>query len=202
MNTDGIGPSDFASEAALDQLMVDYQAGQLSAFEELFYAFRQPLWHYLYSRVMNRSRADDLLQETFLQIHLARKTYQPGRSVKRWAFGVARNVCLMDYRQRRRAESREFSPDTTLEKMPAPTIDNRAHDRRLLQQALGLLSPDEREVLLLRHQWGFSFEEIGAILGIRTGTARVRAFRATQNLNDLMKQTSVTNLSADDNNIR
>jgi RNA polymerase sigma-70 factor (ECF subfamily) len=193
MNVSERAASDTDSEATLDQLMRAYQAGELAAFEELFHAFRQPLWHYLYSRVMNRSRADDLLQETFLQIHLSRKTYQPGRSVKAWAFGVARNVCLMDYRQRRRVESHEFFSDPTFEEMPAPTIENRAHDRRLLQQALGSLSTNEREVLLLRHQWGFTFEEIGAILGIRPGTARVRAFRATQNLKDLIEKTPVTN---------
>jgi len=150
---------------------------------------------------MNRSRADDLLQETFLQIHRARRTYQPGRSVRAWAFGVARNVFLMDYRQRRRVESREFPSNESLEELPVPAIDNRAHDRRLLQQALGLLSADEREVLLLRHQWGFSFKEIGGILGVRPGTAKVRAFRATQNVKEIVWQTSVTNLPEDANKI-
>jgi len=196
-----VEPCDLVSQAALDQLMVDYQSGHLSAFEGLFHALKRSLYHYLYSRVMNPSTAEDLLQETFLQIHRGRRTYQPGRSVKAWAFGVARNVALMYYRQRNHVESLEFSTDTLPEEIPVPIIDNRAHDRRLLNQALALLSADEREVLLLRHQWGFTFAEIGAILGIRAGTARVRAFRATQNVNDLMKQTSVTELTGNANKI-
>jgi len=95
----------------------------------------------------------------------------------------------------------EVEPDLAVVRKPAPSLDNRAHNRRLLQQALGLLSADEREVLLLRHQWGFTFKEIGAILGIRTVTAKVRAFRASRNVKDLMKQTFVTNTTENANEI-
>jgi DNA-directed RNA polymerase specialized sigma24 family protein len=48
------------------------------------------------------------------------------------------------------------------------------------------LPSDGREALLLHHVWGFSFVEIGGLLGIRGGTAKLRAHRALTALRSLL----------------
>ena len=62
----------------------------------LFEDQREPLYRFLYRLTRNASDAEDLLQETFLQIHRSRAGWQRGRPVRPWAFGVAKNVWLMD----------------------------------------------------------------------------------------------------------
>ncbi|MEM7234447.1 MAG: RNA polymerase sigma factor, partial [Planctomycetota bacterium] len=127
-----------------------------------------------------RTRADDLLQDSFLQLHRSRETYRPGRPVKPWAFGIARNVYLTDTR----SSSRRHKHET---RFPLAELSwfsefDQIASREFVEEALEGLSSDRREALVLHHALGFSFREIGSLLGIREGTAKLRAFRGLQQL--------------------
>ena len=165
----------------LEQFMVAYQAGSTPAFEALYAALRGRLFNYLLSLCLNRARAEDLLQECFLRIHRSRRTYHPGRPVLPWAFGIARHVFLMDRRARLRRQKHE-NPSQELPEVPIPPEVEQLAEWHFIRTALVELPGDTREALLLHHVWGFSFREIGAVLGIRAGTAKVRAHRGMQRL--------------------
>ncbi len=172
----GNGPED------LVDLMVSYQAGNLQAFEMLYSAMKPRLFQYLLSLTFEPSRAEDLLQETFLQLHRSRRTYQPRRPVMPWAFAIARHVFLMDRRAGKRRRQYEASDLAELPELPIPADVEQLADRELIGKALSRVSEPRREALLLHHVWGFSFGEIGALLGIRKGTAKLRAYRGMQSL--------------------
>ena len=95
-------------------LMIAYQSGEIEAFEALYRLLRPTLLQYLLYKTFDRFLAEDLLQESFLQMHRSRRTYTPGRAVMPWAIAIARNVYLMDSRaRRRRARTRSAGlPDT------------------------------------------------------------------------------------------
>lgn len=166
--------------------MVRYQSGDARAFEELYALLGPPLRRYLFALVREAQRADDLLQDCFLQIHRSRRTYNPARPVRPWAFAVARHVWLMDLRTRRRKAPQhadlESAPD-----LPVPPEVERLARGDELRRALAQVPPDRLEALLLHHVWGFTFDEIGTMLGIRPGAARVRASRAMGVLRGLLK---------------
>ena len=82
--------------------MSAYQAGSIEAFERLYVTLAPSLLGYLSSLVRDRSDAQDLLQEAFLQIHRSRHTYRPDLPVKPWVFAIARHMWLMDRRTRSR----------------------------------------------------------------------------------------------------
>src|SRR5262249_35190317 len=95
--------------------MIRYQGGSLEAFQER-YAHRGTGVRRSLSRLAGGSAiADDLLQETFLQMHRSRAAYNPAYAVKPWVFGLGRNVFLMNRRAARRwakvHESREDLPE-------------------------------------------------------------------------------------------
>ena len=69
-------------EHRLIELMVGYQKGSMGDFSALYAELSRPLQRYLWTFVRNSSTAEDLLQETFLQIHRARHTYLPLRPVR------------------------------------------------------------------------------------------------------------------------
>jgi RNA polymerase sigma-70 factor (ECF subfamily) len=166
----------------LEQLMVAYQAGDLTAFEGLFSALAVPLRNYLTSLARDRARGEDLLQETFLQMHRSRQTYSPGRPVKPWAFGIARHVYLMHRRSAARRARHENVAGDELPDFPVAGIAEMFPDRDDLGQALLQVADNRREAILLHHVWGFTFREVGQMLGITERAAKLRSFRGIQDL--------------------
>ncbi len=156
--------------------MHEYQAGELSSFDRLYGALERPLRGFLRTFVGDPAKVADLLQETFLQIHRARATYRAERPVLPWAFGIARNVALMSFRRSRTRDALEIDLNELDTRWVSPSADHVATD--LAHKALAELPRDRRTLLLMHHVWGFTFEEIGGVLGIRPGTAKVRAHRA------------------------
>jgi RNA polymerase sigma-70 factor, ECF subfamily len=178
--------SDVSIDDELCALMVRYQAGEADAFEQLYTLLGPPLRRYLLALSRDAQRADDLLQDTFLQIHRSRRTYNPRRPVRPWAFAVARHMWLMDQRTRRRKAPPHVDLDAVPE-LPVPPEAEGLAQEDALRRAIAQLPPDRVEALLLHHVWGFKFEEIGKMLGIRAGAARVRASRAMAALRGLLQ---------------
>lgn len=166
----------------LRQLMTAYQAGSLHAFERLYAGLAPALLGYLSTLCGDRAHAQDLLQEAFLQIHRSRRTYRSDLPVRPWVFTIARHVWLMD----RRTRARRPKLDQDLPDLPVPAEVEGLAERDRLRRALSALLPDRREALLLHHVWGFSFAEIGQLLGIRADAAKLRSSRAMGDLRKLL----------------
>jgi RNA polymerase sigma-70 factor, ECF subfamily len=173
-------------EPELQSLMVAYQAGRVEAFDALYAALAPDVRAYLLSACRDGARADDLLQETFLRLHRARATYQPGLPVRPWVRGIAKRVYLMDRRSSVRRERREAAADA---EQPTAVRAGRREapaERRWLLRGLAAVPADVREPFLLHHLVGFSFPEIAARLGIRVGAAKVRSSRARLRLRAIL----------------
>jgi len=168
-------------EQELRALMIRYQGGSLEAFEEIYAQLAPGVRRYL-SHLAGRSEmADDLLQETFLQMHRSRAAYNPEYAVRPWVFGFARNVFLMNRRAARNwakvHETREDLPE-----FPVLPEADRLGSQDEIRRCIAYLAPDQAEALLLHHEWGFSFEEIAGMLGISAAAARARASRGMAEL--------------------
>ena len=169
-------------------LMVRYQAGDVDAFDSLYEHLAPPLRRYLRSLSNDSTRADDLLQETFLQIHKARHTFDPTLPVAPWAYAIARHVHLMDLRTRaRRPRLEALEPGradgAALAGHGAPAMAGGDLDHALAQ-----LTPGRRSAVLLHHLWGWSFREIGEMLRIPTGAAKLRASRGVRSLRQMLNR--------------
>ena len=161
--------------------MIRYQSGSLEAFQEIYAALAPAVRRYLLHLSGGSQAADDLLQETFLQMHRSRAAYNPSYAVKPWVFGLARNVFLMNRRAARRwtevHDLREDLPDYPV----LPEVD-KLGSLDEIRRCIAALAPDQAEALLLHHEWGFSFDEIAGMLGISAQAARARASRGMADL--------------------
>jgi RNA polymerase sigma-70 factor (ECF subfamily) len=168
--------------------MQGYLDGRIEAFDALYAACAGRLRGYLLSQCRDATLADDLLQETFMQIHRSRRTYQPGRPVTPWVYAIARNVYLM----KRRSAGRRVRFEEAL------AADSRASDGSrdalgtiaegdAVRRALREVPPDQRQALLMHHVEGWSFVEIAARLGIRVNAAKTRAFRGMKKMREYLK---------------
>ena len=182
-------------EDQLVDLMAAYQAGKIEAFDSLYKLLRPVLHQYLLYKTMNQSLAEDLLQESFLQLHRSRRTYLPGKPVLPWAIAIARNVYLMEGRSRWRRGKYETSEPESLPEAATTGEFDRIAERQTVRKALSLLTADQREILLMHHVLGRSFSEIAGILGILRTTAKLRAHRAIKTLREILGVSSVTNES-------
>ncbi len=174
-----------ARDAALRLLMARYQGGELEAFEELYVRTLPTIRGYLAAMTRDASRTADLAQETYLQIHRSRHTYDPRLPVKPWVLAIARHVRLSDERSRWRRRAREVS-DLEGVDMPVPAEVEGLAERDELARGLAVLPADRREALVLHHVHGLSFREIGQVVGVSEGGARIRASRGMAELRLLM----------------
>lgn len=170
----------------LIELMVSYQRGELDAFEGLFHALSVNVRNYLASLARSIDRADDLLQETFLQVHRSRHTYAAPRPVKPWVFGIARHVFLMDRRAWGRKAKHETLAKEDLPDVPVAALAEDLPVTEELVAALHELPEDRREAVILHHIHGFTFKEIGSMVGITSRAAKLRSFRGVQSLRGLL----------------
>ncbi len=173
-------------DAALAALMVAYQNGDAMAFERLYAELGRPMLGYLRALTRDAARAEDLLQDTFLQVHRVRHTFDPRRPARPWLYAIARNVFLMDRRSRGRRGRHEELADDELPDVPVPAEVESLADRDAVRRALARIGADRREALLLHHVVGLSFEEVGAVLGITAGAAKVRAHRGVVELRQIL----------------
>jgi RNA polymerase sigma-70 factor (ECF subfamily) len=178
-------PQEAGEPDELRRLMAGYQAGDAASFERLYAALAPILRRSLNGLARDPVRVEDLLQETFLQLHKARHTFDPALPVSPWAYAIARHVFLADFRRRRRSREAPLAEEASGVAAPDPghAAAVAAHE---LDRALAELPEERREPLVLHHLRGWSFDEIAARLGIREGAARVRAHRALDQLRKLL----------------
>ena len=175
-----------ADDEALRDLMAAYQDGRIDAFDRLYAALEGELRGFLGARCHDASRVDDLLQETFLQVHRSRRGYLRSMPVRPWIYAIATRVFLMHARKVRRREAPE-TPARAMDGGPQPLAGG--HDvaaRVELVDALERIPADGRRAFLLHHWRGLSFREIAALLRIQPGAAKLRSSRAASRLRRLL----------------
>jgi RNA polymerase sigma-70 factor (ECF subfamily) len=168
----------------LTALMVSYQSGHFEAFDELYALISPGVRRYLTSLARDAVKADDLMQDTFLQLHRARHTFDPAYPLLPWVMAIARHCWLMD----RRTASRRprFSHDVALHE-PLVRADAEALAERMeVRRALGQVAPSRRRAVVAHHLWGLSFREIARRTGIAETAAKLRSSRGVAQLRVLL----------------
>jgi RNA polymerase sigma-70 factor, ECF subfamily len=173
-------------EDRLRALMREYQSGRFEAFDEIYASIAPAIGRYLLSQARDGAKADDLVQETFLQIHRARHTYDSSYPLMPWAKAIARHVWLMDRRTRSR---RPWAPDdVTAMELPVKGEAASYAERAEVRRALGQIAPARREAVIQHHLLGFSFKEIAERSGIAETAAKLRSSRGMAQLRALLKR--------------
>lgn len=127
----------------------------------------------------SRDDADDLLQETWLRVARAARTYRAGRPVRPWLYGIASNLAN-DHWRRRAVRSR--APATMLAE-PAPRALGAA-EGLALRERVSRLPERLREVVWLRYYAGLDEAEMAEALGIPRGTVKSRLHAAIRGLQE------------------
>lgn len=134
------------------------------------------------------TRADDLVQEALVRALSNLGQFTPGTNLKAWLFTIVRNE-YYTFLRRGRFETLDDREGA----LPEPTVPPE-HEGELqlrdLNRALGQLSPDQREALILVTASGFSYEEAASICNCAVGTIKSRVGRAREQLGRLLEGTA------------
>ena len=165
-------------------------------FEALCTRARGRVWRVLRALTRDADAADSLTQDCLLRAYRARASFRGDASPETWLLSIAINLARDRQRSPRFAFWRGLvRPDpeggSSLEERPGeePSPERRLQARETVErvwQALATLSPQQREVFVLRHQEELSLEEIAGTLGLALGTVKVHLFRATRALREAL----------------
>ena len=159
-------------------LMTAYAQGDARAFEPLFRALAPRLLGFFRRSGLSQELSEDLVQATFVRVHAARDRYRVGAPVRPWLFTIAARVRIDQLRKQRRQPPASDLDVEVLEAQDTSPSADQEHRSHHVRDALDSLPPGLRVVVHLHRFEGLSFVEIGEVLGIQPGAARVRAFRA------------------------
>jgi len=182
-----IDPAQPSDEAVFERFL----DGDQTAYRTLIERYHDDLLRFLTRLVGDRSAAEDIFQETFLQVHLSAHTFDTDRRFRPWLFTIAANKGRDYLRKRGRQRTVELSapiggPDGSTSfvdllevDVPSPDAALDASERdRMVQGALQKLQPPLREVLLLAYFQRLSYQQIADDLGIPLGTVKSRMHAA------------------------
>ena len=179
-----------------DAAMERYSNGNDAAFAELYDAIAPRLLGFLRKATRDGSASEDLMQQTFLQIHQARGSFIPGAPVMPWALAIAKRL-MIDSARRRRVELGLFAHTPldddrmTCEPTAAVLADDVLDARRLerrVQQKLDALPEIQRTAYQLVKQEGLSLKRAAEVLGTSVTAVKLRTHRAYQALRAVLRE--------------
>jgi RNA polymerase sigma-70 factor (ECF subfamily) len=176
--------------------MERYSNGDNAAFAELYDAIAPRLLGFLRKATRDGVAAEDLMQQTFLQIHRARGSFIPGAPVMPWALAIAKRL-MIDGARRRRVEQGLFmhapADDDRMTSAPPATaaaddvLDARRLERRV-QQRLDALPETQRTAYRLVKQEGLSLKRAAEVLDTSVTAVKLRTHRAYQALRAVFRE--------------
>jgi len=173
-----------------EELLAEHLAGEAGAFDLLVSRFAEDLYSFFVRLLGNTTAADDLVQETFLQVHLSAATFDPARSFKPWLYTIAANKARDFIRARRRRPMQSLDAVPGDEDNPSPAAmlpaddsseaaDLDTREQAELVRAVVARMPEHLQlILVLGYYQKLPYAEIAEILDIPVGTVKSRLHAA------------------------
>jgi len=175
------------------RLIAECLGGQRDAFGELVSRYQARLYNAALRLVQSPDDAADVVQDAFLSAFQALHTFKGDAEFFTWLYRIAFNTAISLKRKKRPTTSLEthkgetgIDPDDPSEYVKPGAAIERTEDEQQLSDAIARLSPEHREVLLLKDIEGLKYEDIAELLGVPIGTIRSRLHRARLELRDLL----------------
>jgi RNA polymerase sigma-70 factor (ECF subfamily) len=175
-------------DAALSRAMQRYAGGDELAFSELYAAMAPRLYGFLMNKTRNAAQAEDLVQETFLRLHVARERYLPGADIAPWIFSIARHL-FIDMRRRAKHGPLLSKGDEAMGPLPEVASVSRADEtlyskelESFVTRGLRAVPEAQRMAFELVKYDGMSHAEAAGALGTTSTAVRVRVHRVCRTL--------------------
>jgi RNA polymerase sigma-70 factor (ECF subfamily) len=160
-------------------------SGETTAFETLVSRYQRGLFNVALRMLGSYEDARDSTQNAFVKAYEHLDTFDVSQPFFSWIYRILKNDCLNTLRARRPSEPVSLEWPSESRASDAVESSQRQH---AVQSALLALTPEYREVVVLRHFTDLSYEDIAATLGIPVKTVKSRLYTARQRLGALLAE--------------
>jgi RNA polymerase sigma-70 factor (ECF subfamily) len=182
-----------------EELLTQFCLGQTEAFGVLVKRYERELYGYLQRYLGDRNLADDVFQNTFLQLYTKSGKYEAGRPVRPWLYTIATHQAIDALRRNGRHQTvsldqgREELPEGDVRSLvdlvesrgPGPIDQAQGEERReRIRAAVDRLPDFLRQVVVLAYYQGMKYREVAEVLDIPVGTVKSRLHAALVKLQE------------------
>jgi RNA polymerase sigma-70 factor (ECF subfamily) len=186
------------TERTDEQLLAEYRQGDRASFAQLMGRYQRELYHFLVRFLGDRAAAEDVFQETFLQVHQSAEQFDLSRRFRPWLFTIAANKARDLIRSQARRPTNPLSASISpgdddsgefidlmqsTAAMPGEPLE-REELQELVKKTVMNMPEHLREILLLSYFHQFPYKQIGDILDIPLGTVKSRLHAAVAHFAD------------------
>jgi RNA polymerase sigma-70 factor (ECF subfamily) len=186
------------SERTDEQLLAEYRQGDRNSFAQLMSRYQRELYHFLVRFLGDRAAAEDVFQETFLQVHQSAEQFDLSRRFRPWLFTIAANKARDLIRSQARRPTNPLSASISpgddesgefidlMQSTAAMPDDSMQREelQELVKKTVMHMPEHLREILLLSYFHQFPYKQIGDILDIPLGTVKSRLHAAVAHFAD------------------
>lgn len=166
----------------LKNLFAKIKNNNNTAFEELYSKYSKLIYKIAYSILKNKSDAEDVMQLVFEKIYSMDKKNLPTKNETSWIYSVTKNETLNYFKSNRNNINLDDIYEIEDNNQEISKIIDQENYNRLISK----LNDNEKEIISLKIISNFSFEEIGKILNMPTGTVKWRYYKAINTLKLLL----------------
>ena len=186
-----------------EELLSRYRdEGKTADFDELVHRYQRELYRYLVRYTGDAALADDVFQNTFLQVHLKKALYEDGRPVRPWLYSIATHQAVDALRKvgrhpaisldQRADGGGESDPgalvDLLVSNVPGPLAELQGEERKeWVKKSIARLPDTLRETLILAYYQDLKYREIAEALKIPVGTVKSRLHAALAKLGEMAR---------------
>ena len=197
--------ADDISQLSDEELMNKYREdGRAVLFNELVHRYERELYRYLVRYIGDQTAAEDVFQNTFLQVHLKRGLFENGRPFRPWLYAIATHQAVDALRKagrhptvsldrrvnagRNEADAAGQLIDLLVSEDEGPLAELQETERQQwVRESIARLPDALRQTLILAYHQDLKYREIADILKIPVGTVKSRLHAALEKLQQMAK---------------
>ena len=165
-----------------DRLLSYVAAGDEEAFHRLYENTVRAVYGYILSYVKNPQDAEEVMQETYLKVWTLADSYVSQGKPMAWLFTIARNLCLMRFRQQK------YQADMSIYELEEQEPGEVCREIEMAPEKMALLLEEARQIVLLHEAGGLKHREIAENLEMPLATVLSKYNRAIKKMAGYMKQ--------------
>ncbi|MGW8182142.1 MAG: RNA polymerase sigma factor [bacterium] len=148
-----------------------------SAFEEILRRYEPVVLRTCYRYLGDLAEAEEACQDVFLRIYGKISQFEGRSSLRTWLYRIVFNVCSSRRTKMQRRSQREVMGGEVRQKRAGNLLMT---PNFRVEQALGQLSPGDKEILLLRFDDDLSLEDIAQVMGLELSATKMRLYRSME----------------------
>lgn len=174
-------------EKELHELFEKMRQTDLKAYEELYKKYYNLVHNIAFSVLKNYENAEDIAQNVFVKIGNLEQEKLPKNYEASWLYTVTKNECISFIRKNKETSSIENRIENENDKNEIEAvIQNSSY-----QNLLGSLEQEEKQIIFLKIEAGYSFKEIAKLLKMPMGTVQWKYYKSLHSLKLLIGNLSM-----------